>query len=36
MSPVLAQAFRVCFSKNNFFFLRYAPVILNEVKELVV
>ena len=20
MSPVLAQAFRVCFSKNNFFF----------------
>ena len=33
-SNALAQACRVCFSKNKYFFLRYAPVILNSVKEL--
>ena len=36
MSLVLAQACRVCFSKNKYFFCRYAPVILNRVKEIVV
>jgi hypothetical protein len=34
MSPVLAHACRVCFSKNKYFFLHYAPDILNSVKEL--